>query len=180
MTRKWYWWPGNWNTRSSSGSSLLLHLRGGYSLPTPPHSYALDISCLYPNKPSSVQQYKYYNYVYIYIWSTYIRHNHCLVILMYYLAKTVRMYWNRVTKLPWRGNLIIVGHSPLKLGMAVGKLKLVSVSENAVFRDGIGNFEFTIVMYHPDNGQRSYKPQTKHSERMILPGSSQKCSRTYH
>jgi len=36
-----------------------------------------------------------------------------------------------------------------------------------------GNFEFTIVMYHPDNGQRSYKPQTKHTERMILPRSSQ-------
>ena len=32
------------------------------------------------------------------------------------------------------------------------------------------------VMYHPDNGQRSYKPQT---ERMILPGSSQKYSQTY-
>jgi len=29
-------------------------------------------------------------------------------------------------------------------------------SENAVslFRDGNGKFEFTIVMYHPDNGQR--------------------------
>jgi len=26
-------------------------------------------------------------------------------------------------------------------------------------------------MYHPDNG---YQPQTKHAERMILPGSSQK------
>jgi len=24
-------------------------------------------------------------------------------------------------------------------------------------------------MYHPKNGQRSYKPQTKHAERMILP-----------
>jgi len=34
--------------------------------------------------------------------------------------------------------------------------------------------EFTIVIYHPDNGQRNYKPQTKHAERMILPGSSQK------
>jgi len=31
-------------------------------------------------------------------------------------------------------------------------------------------------MYHPDNGQRNYKPQTKHAERMILPGSSQKYS----
>ena len=29
-------------------------------------------------------------------------------------------------------------------------------------------------MHHPDNGQRSYKPhETKHAERMILPGSSQ-------
>ena len=34
-------------------------------------------------------------------------------------------------------------------------------------------------MHHPDNGQRSYKPQTKYAERMILPGSSQKYSRTY-
>ena len=40
-------------------------------------------------------------------------------------------------------------------------------------------FEFTIVMYHPNNGQRSYKPQTKHAERMILPRSLQKYSRTY-
>jgi len=37
----------------------------------------------------------------------------------------------------------------------------------------VENFEFTIVMYHPDNGPRSYKPQTKHAERMILPSSSQ-------
>ena len=28
-------------------------------------------------------------------------------------------------------------------------------------------------MYHLDNGQRSYKPQTKHAKRMILPSSSQ-------
>jgi len=34
-------------------------------------------------------------------------------------------------------------------------------------------------MCHPDNGQRSYKSQTKHAERMILPGSSQKHLRTY-
>jgi len=34
-------------------------------------------------------------------------------------------------------------------------------------------------MYYPDNGQRNYKPQTKHAERMILPSSSQKHSRTY-
>jgi len=34
-------------------------------------------------------------------------------------------------------------------------------------------------MYHPDNGQSSYKPQTKHAQRMILPSSSQKHSRTY-
>jgi len=33
-------------------------------------------------------------------------------------------------------------------------------------------------MYHPNNGQ-SYKPQTKHAERMILPSSSQTYSRTY-
>jgi len=44
---------------------------------------------------------------------------------------------------------------------------------------GNGNFEFTIVMYHSDNGQRSYKPQTKHAERMILPGNSQKYLQTY-
>ena len=49
----------------------------------------------------------------------------------------------------------------------------------SLFRDGNRNFEFTLVMYHPDNGQRSYKPQTKHAERMILPGSSQKYSRMY-
>ena len=29
-------------------------------------------------------------------------------------------------------------------------------------------------MYYPYNGQRSYKPQTKHADRMILPSSSQK------
>jgi len=34
-------------------------------------------------------------------------------------------------------------------------------------------------MHHPNNGQRSYKLQTKHAERMILPSSSQKYSRTY-
>jgi len=34
-------------------------------------------------------------------------------------------------------------------------------------------------MYHPDNSQRIYKPQTKHAERMILPSSSHKQSRTY-
>jgi len=34
-------------------------------------------------------------------------------------------------------------------------------------------------MYHSDNGQRSYKPQTKHAERTILPRSSQKYLRTY-
>ena len=41
----------------------------------------------------------------------------------------------------------------------------------SLFRDGNGNLEFTIVMYHPDNGQRSYKPhgQTKHAEGMIPP-----------
>ena len=31
-------------------------------------------------------------------------------------------------------------------------------------------------MYHPDNSQRSYKPQTKHADRKILPSSSQKHS----
>jgi len=40
-------------------------------------------------------------------------------------------------------------------------------------------FKFTIVLYYQDNGQRSYKPQIKHAERMILPSSSQKNSRTY-
>ena len=34
--------------------------------------------------------------------------------------------------------------------------------------------EFTMVMYYLDNGQRSYKLQTKHAERMILPSSSRK------
>ena len=34
-------------------------------------------------------------------------------------------------------------------------------------------------MYHPDSCQRSYKPQTKHAERMILPSSSPKHSWTY-
>jgi len=38
-----------------------------------------------------------------------------------------------------------------------------------------------LAMYYPayDNGQRSYKPQSKHAERMILPGSSQKYSQMY-
>jgi len=31
-----------------------------------------------------------------------------------------------------------------------------------------------LAMYHPDNGQGSYKPQNKHAERIILPSSSQK------
>ena len=51
------------------------------------------------------------------------------------------------------------------------------LSENVVAFSNLGmaqNFEFAIVMYHPDNGQRSYKTQTKHTERMILPSSSQK------
>ena len=30
-----------------------------------------------------------------------------------------------------------------------------------------------MFMYYLDNVQRSYKPQTKHTERMILPSSSQ-------
>ena len=34
-------------------------------------------------------------------------------------------------------------------------------------------------MYCLDNRQRSYKPQTKHAERMILPGSSQKYLQMY-
>jgi len=41
------------------------------------------------------------------------------------------------------------------------------------FRMATENFEITIVVYHPDNGLRSYKPQTKHAGGMILPGSSQ-------
>jgi len=36
-----------------------------------------------------------------------------------------------------------------------------------------------LVMYHPNNGQRSYNPQTKHAERMILPSCSQKYLRMY-
>ena len=36
-----------------------------------------------------------------------------------------------------------------------------------------------MVMYHLDNGQRSYKSQTKHVKRMILPSSSQKYERTF-
>jgi len=39
------------------------------------------------------------------------------------------------------------------------------------------NFELTIVTYHPDNGQRSYKPQTKLAERML--SSSQNYSQIY-
>ena len=34
-------------------------------------------------------------------------------------------------------------------------------------------------MYHPSNGPRSYKPQTKHAERIILPSSSQVYSQIY-
>ena len=34
-------------------------------------------------------------------------------------------------------------------------------------------------MYYPKNGPRSYNPQTKHAERMILPSSSQIYSQTY-
>jgi len=49
----------------------------------------------------------------------------------------------------------------------------------SIFRDGKGKFKFTIVMYYQDNGQRSYKPQTKHADRLILPSSSQKYLRTY-
>jgi len=30
-----------------------------------------------------------------------------------------------------------------------------------------------MVMYLPDNVQRSYKPQTRHAGRMVLPSSSQ-------
>jgi len=57
-----------------------------------------------------------------------------------------------------------------------------ALSENVAgspFRDGKRNFEFTMVMYHLDNSQRSYKSQTKYAERMILPSSSQKYSRKY-
>ena len=41
------------------------------------------------------------------------------------------------------------------------------VSENTVgflFRDGNGIFKFSMVMYYPDNGQTSYKPQSKHPD----------------
>jgi len=34
-------------------------------------------------------------------------------------------------------------------------------------------------MYRPNSDQRSYKPKTKHAERLILPSSSQIYSRTY-
>ena len=51
--------------------------------------------------------------------------------------------------------------------------------QRSLFRDGNGNFEFTILLYHPNNGQRSYRPQTKHAERMTLPSSTQIYSRTY-
>ena len=34
-------------------------------------------------------------------------------------------------------------------------------------------------MYHLDNGQRSYKPQTNHEESMILPSSSKKYLQTH-
>jgi len=58
--------------------------------------------------------------------------------------------------------------------------KALNFANTQRFRDGNGIFKFAIDMYHPDNGQRSYKPQTKHAERMLLPSSSQKHSRTYH
>jgi len=63
-----------------------------------------------------------------------------------------------------------------------GYMVYLTLSENAVaslFRDGNGNFEFAILLYHPNNGQRSYNPQTKHAERMILLSSSQIYLRTY-
>jgi len=45
------------------------------------------------------------------------------------------------------------------------------LGEENTFRDGKENLEFTIVMYYPDNGQRSYQPQIKHADRMILTSS---------
>ena len=57
----------------------------------------------------------------------------------------------------------------------------VKLSENVVdfiyLGMAIEDFKFTMVMYHLDNGQRSYNSQTKLAERMILPSSSQKFSR---
>ena len=50
------------------------------------------------------------------------------------------------------------------LGMAIEDFKVESY------------LKFTMVMYHLDNGQRSYNSQTKLAERMILPSSSQKFS----
>jgi len=40
-------------------------------------------------------------------------------------------------------------------GACTSMLNLSFLSENVIFRDGKGNFEFTIVMYDPENGQRS-------------------------
>jgi len=40
-----------------------------------------------------------------------------------------------------------------------------------------GKFEFTMVMLCQDNSQRSYNPQIKKAEKMILPSSSQRYSR---
>ena len=55
----------------------------------------------------------------------------------------------------------------------------VKLSENMVAFIYLGmaiDFKFTMVMYHLDNGQKSYNSQTKLAERMILPSSSQKFS----
>ena len=50
---------------------------------------------------------------------------------------------------------------------------------SSLFRDGKGNFEFSLATYYLDNGQRNYKPQTKHADRMIRPSSSQKYECTF-
>ena len=53
--------------------------------------------------------------------------------------------------------------------MILARLVYVSIIlMHSLFRDGNGNFEFTIVMYHPDNGQRSYKPLTKLHQDMVV------------
>jgi len=44
------------------------------------------------------------------------------------------------------------------------------IRECRVFRDGQETFEFTVVsISRIYNDQRSYKPETKHTDRMILP-----------
>ena len=69
-------------------------------------------------------------------------------------------------------------HLPMKCNYYARLLNQRTLPRS-LFRDGNGNFEFTILLYHLNNVQRSYKPQTKHAERMILLSSSQIYSQTY-